>query len=302
MRVDVHHDLSSCNDPGKDVSGIEGELVEDVSAGCGNDSRGRGRRRNGERDGSHAYALWEDKNGREEKDRVRTPMAYTRPGTRERDSLTGEIHQRWINGRPPSMSSPTPAVGAADLRPGSATTAAIAMQAAAVAEADHRHRRAGGSRHLLWGALASPRAARGSLVAATTGYGRKGLREGNGGKGVDGIMSAIAEKSGEQVMTGQVIRADTSTSDTQGEEEEGSTHPTVETACPVTADVVVPHALALLLRDQLDVTIGSTYNRAPSSDLGGSDQQPWLRRGSCEGEASTSYGASACADLDTGDG
>lgn len=87
-------------------------------------------------------------------------MEYFRPGTKERDSLTGEVRRPWTARRPLHMPQSSPAVAAMVL-PGATATAVT------VAVADYQHRRAGGSQQLLWSALASPRAAHKCRLAAT---------------------------------------------------------------------------------------------------------------------------------------
>lgn len=92
------------------------------------------------------------------------PMAFVRAGTRERDSLTGEVRRPWTKRRPLTMSPPSPDM-AATVSP--ATAAAAAATAKAM---DHLHKRAGGNtgKQLVWESLASPRAAHGCRTAASS--------------------------------------------------------------------------------------------------------------------------------------
>lgn len=71
------------------------------------------------------------------------PMPYLRPGSRERDSLTGEVRRRRTAHRPLQMSIPSPAVPV--------VAAAATPPSAAVASVQHRHRRVSGSKQLLSG-------------------------------------------------------------------------------------------------------------------------------------------------------
>lgn len=108
------------------------------------------------------------------------PMGPYRPGTRERESLTREVRRprtarRPLQVSPPPPISPPPSTAAAAAVAAAATVAVdvpgSAATAATVAAADHLHRRAGGSKQLLWGALASPRVARGRRAAAAAALG-----------------------------------------------------------------------------------------------------------------------------------
>lgn len=73
------------------------------------------------------------------------PMPYLRPGSRERDSLTGEVRRRRTVRRPLQMSIPSPAVPAAP------AAAAVALPSAALASVQHRHRRVSGRKQIISG-------------------------------------------------------------------------------------------------------------------------------------------------------
>lgn len=74
----------------------------------------------------------------------RQPMDFFRPGTRVRDTLTGEPRRPRTKQRPLRVSPPPPSVAALVL-PGAEVTSKT------IAAAEHKHRRAGGSNQLLWG-------------------------------------------------------------------------------------------------------------------------------------------------------
>lgn len=72
------------------------------------------------------------------------PMAFFRPGTRVRDSLTGEARRLWTKQRPLRVSPPPVAV-AALVRPGATVTSKT------IVAGDHRAMRVGSRVQLFWG-------------------------------------------------------------------------------------------------------------------------------------------------------
>eukprot|EP00752_Nemacystus_decipiens_P012770 g11309.t1 len=171
----------------------------------------------------------------------RQPMDFFRPGTRARDPLTGEARRLWTKQRPLRVSSPPPAVAALVL-PGAVVTART------IAAAEHKHRRAGGSNQLLWGALASPRAARGCRMAATL------------------TSSGMAP---EETETPALAPSDDINHDIRGRAAvdggnpyklQGTTvagealPPTSRDGGDCTAEAAVPPYLAMMLREEMDVS------------------------------------------------
>lgn len=172
------------------------------------------------------------------------PMSAFRPGTKERESLTRDVRRPRTARRPLKMSpsSPVPAAAAAAATaaavPGSAATAATA---ATVAAADYLHRRAGGSKQLLWGALGSPRVARGRRAAAATALGLGAVwapapcvHSGVEGGGVDAAAPAAATVSG--------IPGEGKTREVDGKL--GRSRSRVEGIGGVPRDAGIPHKLA----------------------------------------------------------
>lgn len=183
----------------------------------------------------------------EDDEEQRRPMAYIRPGTGKRNPLTGEVGRPWSARRPLQMSSPSAAV--------------------AMAAVDNRYRRAGGSKQLLWGALASPRASRGCRMASSTavsgsdktswtpvlcGYDKGGVLDGKG-RG-DGLVDSnnSTESEVEPTEVAAVV---------------GRSSTAVDTINSDVADVVevdVPEELKLILREDMGVSRKSGCGAAGS--------------------------------------
>ncbi|CAB1111661.1 unnamed protein product [Ectocarpus sp. CCAP 1310/34] len=180
----------------------------------------------------------------------RQPMDFVRPGARARDPLTGEARRRlWANQRPLKV-PPPPAAVATLVLPGAVVTAG----ARTTAVAEHRRRLAGGSNQLLWGALASPRAARGCRVERTL-----SSRAAPGAAEVSGFNSAISggddpENSRGPKTEGEHVGPRSRARGGRGER---------------LAVAAMPHELALLLREELDV----------SRRLGCDEAGPWESEG-----------------------
>ncbi|CBJ31425.1 hypothetical protein Esi_0255_0016 [Ectocarpus siliculosus] len=180
----------------------------------------------------------------------RQPMDFVRPGARARDPLTGEARRRlWVNQRPLKV-PPPPAAVATLVLPGAVVTA----RTRTTAMAEHRCRLAGGSNQLLWGALASPRAARGCRVEGTL-----SSRAAPGAAGVSGFNRAISGGDDPENSRGPK---------TEGEHV-GPRSPARGGRGERLAVAAMPHELALLLREELDV----------SRRLGCDEAGPWESEG-----------------------
>ncbi|CAM9995358.1 unnamed protein product [Ectocarpus sp. 12 AP-2014] len=179
----------------------------------------------------------------------RQPMDFVRPGARARDPLTGEARRRlWANQRPLKVPPPAAAVATLVL-PGAVVTA----RARTTAVAEPRCRLARGSNQLLWGALASPRAARGCRVERTL-----SSRVAPGVTEVSGFNSAISGGDDPENSRGQ----------TEGEHV-GPRRRARGGRGERLAVAAMPHELACLLREELDV----------SRRLGCDEAGPWESEG-----------------------
>lgn len=196
----------------------------------------------------------------------RCPMAYRRSGSTERDSLTGEARRAWgtgkVMGRPLQMRPPSPSVAAAVS--GKSLAAAISMKAMA---SDGLHRRAGGSKQLLWGALASPREEQISRAAAA--MKRGGAVGTSDGTNITVAASADSQTSCTDTHDGPDREQDGENRDHGGNGNAGNDQLNNETGCNQCETVVqqsrsfevgpmsseaMPQALAMLLREELDIS------------------------------------------------
>ncbi|CAM9790995.1 unnamed protein product [Ectocarpus fasciculatus] len=180
----------------------------------------------------------------------RQPMDFVRPGARARDPLTGEARRRlWVNQRPLKV-PPPPAAVATLVLPGAVVTA----RARTTAVAEHRCRLTSGSSQLLWGALASPRAARGCRVEGTP-----SSRAAPGAADVCGFNHAISGGDDPENNRGPKTEGESVGPRTRARGGRGER----------LAVSAMPHDLALLLREELDV----------SCRLGCDQAGPWESEG-----------------------
>lgn len=203
----------------------------------------------------------------------RSPMPYRASGSRERDSLTGEVRRAWhargkLMKRPLQMHPPSAAVAAAVS--GAPISAAIHLK---YSPSDYRHRRAGGSKQLLWGMLASPRESRMCRAAAAMKRGERGAGRSGGCVGRDiptcmGIRPLQLGCSGDGAIEngldgvkgagGEDARSDWQASmrvvDGSGS---SAQQPCGYQRLGKMSSNAMPQALALVLREQLDISPSS---------------------------------------------
>eukprot|EP00903_Cladosiphon_okamuranus_P005715 g5674.t1 len=202
----------------------------------------------------------------------RQPMDFFRPGTGARDPLTGEVRRLWSKQRPLRVSPPLPAMATLVL-PGTV------VNTKAICAVEHKHRRAGDSNQLLWGALASPRATRGCRIAETltlSAMSPEGSEMGTfGNANNDGISSGgvidggNSEKLREKTLVGEALAP----------KNHGRGH--------FKAEAAVPYFLAMMLREELDISC-----RLGSHPAGGRDDMMEDNDG-CDGQEEAADGSIA---------